>query len=84
MYFGLILNVAGHLTYMLTIILGSDTLHNNMHALADILNTFEENTHNVKYTNTLDNTNNTEETIWYDAYKTLEDSTNTHNSTKEA
>ena len=41
--------------------------HTNKH-----LNTVGEITHNVKYTNT----NSTEETIWYDACKNLDDGTN--------
>ena len=41
---GLILNAAGHLTYMFAIILGSDDLHNNLLALADALDEYEEKT----------------------------------------
>ena len=45
--------------------------YNNKHN-CNHLNTVEEKTHNVKYTST----NNTEETIWYDACKNLDDGTN--------
>ena len=63
--------------------------HSNKHT-NEHFNTIEEKTHNVEYTGTLGNTTHNTETHAkqleenMSAYKTLEDDTNTQNSTEEA
>ena len=60
-----------------------DGLENVDNLYTEDLNNYYYNrktTHNVKYTATLNNpknnTNDPEETVWYDAYKNLDENTN--------